>query len=386
MSGRLCAVRRPPRFVAVLLLVTCACAASSISSANGVKGRGFVTQRDRVAERLTQYSDGGFEGALQALVGERSVRSVLGDFRKGAGAWIDQASAPEKARRAVVVAAFSAELMAVTFGQSFEDYRATRDLIEWACSRVRQHSPTESERWFYLTTIALAQGARDDSFLSGVKRLLSESLSTSGAHAEHASSRFPQEGRFKLASVTTSWEAQFIATSPLPPNYLFKTVYGHFKTESVDATASIRRTLQALPILFEDPDVGAEARLRSGVLKFELGDAPAARFDLQRAESAKDAGVRYLAHLMLGAIADQADNRQEALRRFRLAYDTVPASAASIALAGRLYRSGADDEARSVLRQFEERPPPPDPWELYGQRDFRFLGVFRTEMRRSLGR
>ncbi len=246
-----------------------------------------------------------------------------------------------------------------TFGQSFEDYRATRDLIEWVCSRVRQHPPTETERWFHLTTIALAQGARDDSFLSGVKRLLSESLRTSGAHAEHASSRFPHEGRFKLASVTASWEAQFIATFPLPPNYLFKTLYGRFETESVDATGSIRRTLQQLQMLFGDPEVGAEARLRSGVLKFEFGDAPAARFDLQRAEAAKDDGVRHLAHLMLGAIAEQAGDRQEALRRFRLAYDILPASAASVALAGRLYRSGAEEEAREILQRFEAQAPPP---------------------------
>jgi tetratricopeptide (TPR) repeat protein len=378
-------VGRTLRFV-VLLVVACVCAASSISSAADVTGRRLVTQRDRVAERLTQYGDGDFEGALQALLGGRSVRSVLGEFRRGAGAWIDQAPASEKARRAAVVAALSAELMAATFEQSWDDYRSTRDLVEWACSRVREYPPTQTERWFYLTTIALAQGARDDSFLNGVKRLITESLPTSGAHAEHAASRFPQEGRFKLAFVTTAWEAQFIATFPLPPNYLFQTLYFRFSTESGDATGSIRKTLQGLALLFDDPGVGAEARLRSGVLKFVLSDVAAARFDLQRAEAAKDDGVRYLTHVMLGAMADQAGNSQEALRRFRLAYDIVPASAASVALAGRLYRSGAEDEAREILRRFERQPPPADSWELYGQRDFRFVTTYRAEMRRSLGR
>ncbi len=87
---------------------------------------------------------------------------------------------------------------------------------------------------------------------------------------------------------------------------------------------------------------------------------------------------------MLGTIADQAGDASEAVRRYKLAYDTIPAATASVALASRLFRSGAVEDAAAVLRTFDSAPPPPDPWELYGQRDFRSFAVFRHEMRKAV--
>ena len=65
-------------------------------------------------------------------------------------------------------------------------------------------------------------------------------------------------------------------------------------------------------------------------------------------------------------------------------YNTIPAATASVAFASRLFRSGAAEEAAAVLRAFDSAPPPPDPWELYGQRDFRSFGVFRLDMRKAV--
>ena len=121
--------------------------------------------------------------------------------------------------------------------------------------------------------------------------------------------------------------------------------------------------------------------MRSGVLKFLRDDPAAASEDLRYADNAEDTAERALAHLMLGTIADRVDDKEEALRRFRLAYKIVPSSTSSVALAARLYRSGLAEEALAVSRAFDAAPPSPDPWDLYGQRDFRFFGAYRDQMR-----
>ena len=203
-----------------------------------------------------------------------------------------------------------------------------------------------------------------------------------GSHAEHPTQRFPREARFKLALATANPEVQQIATWPLPPGYL---VYpAPLRIEHQYEREIISDSLQVLSQLFDDPAVAGEARLRSGVLRFVREDVTVARTDLEHAEQASDPAIRHLAHLMLGTIADQAGDASEAVRRYKLAYETIPAATASVALASRLFRSGAAEDAAAVLRAFDSAPPPPDPWELYGQRDFRSFGVFRHEMRKAV--
>jgi hypothetical protein len=89
---------------------------------------------------------------------------------------------------------------------------------------------------------------------------------------------------------------------------------------------------------------------------------------------------------MLGMIADRAGEGAEALRRFRLAHEAFSSSASSVALATRLFRSGQTEEATAVLRAFEAVPPGPDPWDLYGQRDFRFFGAYKNQMRSAVAK
>ena len=341
-----------------------------------------VTQ-NRVVESLEQYRRGDFDSAVDRLMGSRKARSVVGEFRSGAGGWIDRAPVTDRHARTLVAAAMSVEVMAASFLQHFFDYGIARELVEWSCSRLKKFPAVDAERWIHLAFIALAQGARDDSLLTGTTLYRGAHLPSPGAHAEHAGLRFPSEGRFALAFVTGPWQAQQIASFPLTPYYLNKQTYGRFEIDDYE-TPLLDATLRLLAALFDDPRVGAEARLRSGVLKFMREDTAAARVDLLRATSADDASVRSLAHLMLGTIADQADDGQEALARFRLAYEAVPSTSASVTLAARLYRFGRTDEATAVLKAFEAAPPRPDPWELYGQRDFRFYGAYREQVRRAV--
>jgi hypothetical protein len=341
--------------------------------------------QNRVVESLEQYQRGEFDNAVNHLIGPRDVRSVVGEFRSNAGAWIDRAPVADRHPRTLVAAAMSVEIMAASFLQHFFDYGIARELVEWSCSRLKKFPPVDAERWVHLSFIALAQGARDDSLLTGVRVAIGGFLYSPGAHALHAGVRFPGEGRFKLALATGAWQAQMIATFPLTPYYLTRTTAGRFTIDNHEKQV-LDATLTLLAALFEDPGVGPEARLRSGVLKFVREDPAAAREDLLRAATSGDPAVRSIAHLMLGTLADSVDNGQEALRRFRLAYDAVPSSASSVALATRLYRSGLTDEATNVLETFEAAPAGPDPWDLYGQRDFRFFGAYKDQMRRAVAK
>lgn len=341
--------------------------------------------RDRVEDSLEQYRRGDFDNAVDHLMRSRQARSVVGEFRSNAGAWIDRAPAVDRHARTLVAAAMSVEVMAASFLHDFHDYSIARELVEWSCSRLKKFSPADAERWIHLAFIALAQGARDDSLLTGVTIHIGAFLPSTGAHAEHAGRRFPAEGRFKLAHATGVWQAQQIATFPLPPDYLYKTTAGRFGIDD-GGTQRLDATLRLLAALFDDPGVGPEARLRSGVLKFVREDPAAAKEDLLRAAASGDPAVSSLAHLILGTIADRADDGEEALRRFRLAFEAAPSSASSVALASRLYRSGQIDDATVVLRVFDATAPSPDPWELYGQRDFRFFGAYKAQMRRGVAR
>ena len=357
-----------------------ACLVSSTGPAAN-KDPSTQAQQNAIVSSLERYAKGDYDDALKQLIGPKSVSSVLKAFRKDSDAWIKAAPESGRAQRTAVAGAMSLELLAATFSQHRDEYVKTREIIEWACERFRRLPASEVERQFHLAGIALAQAAGDKRFIDG-HMSSGNNFMPLGSHHEHPTERFPSEPRFKLAIATANPEVQQIATWPLPPGYLVYPwplqIDHQYEREIIDDS------LQLLSKLFDDIAVGAEARLRSGVLRFVRQDVSVARTDLEHAEQANDPSVRHLAQLMLATIADQAGDSREALRRYRLAYDTVPAASASIALAGRLFRSGAVDEAAAVLRGFDSAPPPPDPWELYGQRDFRSFAAIRHEMRKAV--
>lgn len=364
-------------------LTLLACLASSTGPAAGSSEALAESSAPQTAvvNSLERYAQGYYDEGVKQLIGTKTVSSVVRAFRKDAGAWIDRAPVSERAQRTAVVGAMSLELLAATFDQHRDEYVKTREMIEWACERFRRLPASEVERQFHLAGIALAQAAGDKRFIDGYQSAQNTFMPL-GSHPEHPTERFPREARFKLAIATANPEVQQIATWPLPPGYLVSPSL--LRIEHQFERQIIHDSLQRLSELFDDPAVGAEARLRSGVLRFVREDVTVARTDLEHAELAEDPFIRHLAHLMLGTIADQAGDRSEALRRYRLAYDTVPAATASIALASRLFRSGATEDAASVLRAFDSEPPPPDPWELYGQRDFRSFAAIRHELRKAV--
>jgi hypothetical protein len=336
-----------------------------------------------VSAILDLYARGDFAAAVLALTDNRKISDLDREFRRGADAWMASVPPLNRPARLAVVSAVVVELMAVSFSRDRFEYEKTRELLEWVCAKLRRQSPTAAERWFHLASIALLQGAADDTLLSGRRYSVTfRTFPGDGSHVLHAGLRFPAESRFKLAYVTYLWPTQFIATWPLPSAYLIRTD-GRFRLEGETDSQDVANTLRSLGALFTDPAVGFEARLRSGVLRFMLADDNSTG-DLRLALGSTDPGIIGLARLMLGAVAERSDRLDEAVAEYRLAHSALSSSTSSVALAAALFRTGRPDEAAEVLQAYARLPPRPDPWRLYSQRDYRFFDAYREELRRAV--
>ncbi len=99
-----------------------------------------------------------------------------------------------------------------------------------------------------------------------------------------------------------------------------------------------------------DPDLGL-ARVRLGRVLWGLGDAAKARDVLEAAVArARKGSDRYLAHLFLGRVHEDAGRLDEALVQYRLAGDLDPgAQSAAIALSHVLLLTGDREGARKAL-------------------------------------
>lgn len=343
---------------------------------------GGVVLRD-VSGSLAAYARGNYDESITELTHGRKIADFSAEFRREADRWVAAASVVERPARVRVVGAVVVELMAVSFSRDVFEYDKARGLLEWICEKVRQHPPSEAERWFHLASIALLQGAQDETLISGQNRNdLLPNPPVGSSHVLHAGRRFPDESRFKLAYLTTRTELQYLAAWPLPSSYIIR-VSGRFDIALASDAAEIANTLDVLSQLSSDPAVGSEALLRSGALRLLIADTGAAQ-DLKRAVRSADPSVQYVAHLLLGTIAERAGRLNEALTAFQSAHATVPATTSSIAVAGTLFRMGRQSEAADLLEEFNKTSPRPDPWRLYAQRDYRFFEAYREQLRRAV--
>jgi hypothetical protein len=382
--------------VVVIGVVTSIPSQGQYRTSPGVAGELFVStgapttrhtqDHTAIVAALEVYQSGEFDPAVAQLLAGREITALSGAFKRDSGRWIDQASLSERGLRTATVAAMAVELMAASFQQHAAQYAESREIVEWACSRVRRMTPTDFERMFHLASTALIQGARDEGWLGGVQHPLSPpSIPGGDSHPRHAGLRFPNEPRFKLAYLTSRPETTYLSIRPLPPNNLV--TGGSFYRFSIEGTGNVGRiqdTLRLLAVLFNEPAIEHEAHLRSGVVRLMVDQITEATTDLQRAVSADDPLIRNIAHLLLGSIDDRQRRWAEALRHYQAAHESVPASTSSIALASLLFRTGRETQAAEVVARFSQQEPPPDPWRLYGQRDYRFYPEYRSKMRQAL--
>jgi hypothetical protein len=143
----------------------------------------------------------------------------------------------------------------------------------------------------------------------------------------------------------------------------------------------LQRTLDALGLLVNDPSVGLEAKLRRAALRVAMGQPEAAIADLRDAGRAADPFVRYLAHVLVGVALESTERRAEAVAAYQEAVRTVPATAASIALASALFRENRRTEAGGVVETWAGAERVEDPWRLYALRDYRLFPSYLRTMR-----
>jgi hypothetical protein len=357
-------------------------------------GRGYGATAVQEPERsptlraLDRYGRGEFDAALADLQRGRRLRDVVRDLRREADKWID-ADGPGGDHRLRTVAGVALELVAGRISATYADYGEVRPLIEWACERLRRRPVSEFERLYYLASIALLQGARDEELLIGIRDThywpvefgLQARAKPQDRHLYHAVQRFPRDRRIALAIVTTRTEAQMIASSPLSPGAITQGERYLYEAEPPGARERIQQTIDDLGQLMDASDPGREAGLRRAILSF-VSDRPlGVTEDLEAASRSGDAFVRYVAEVMLGVIADRSNRVDDARSHYARAVEAVPATTATVALAASTFRLGHREDAAALIARWSRAPRPADPWRLYSQRDYRFFTQYRARIR-----
>ena len=272
-----------------------------------------------------------------------------------------------------VVTTLALELVARGVDGTTAEYVEARPLVEWACQKYRAVAPTESERLFHFAAVALQQGARDDQFGPAHRD------GTRANHLLHALERFPQDSRLRLAYVTLGRPAHLLSGWPVSPGFLVSA--GAIDPEPPEAAKSLQAADDMLSVLVDDPQVGDEATLRRGALRYMRGQFETARPDLEVAAKSREDFVRYLGSLMLGLTLERTGREAEAVPYYAAAFRVLPATAAAVALSAALARQGRSAEAAPVIEEWSGADRADDPWRLYSFRDYRLFPSYLSRLR-----
>jgi hypothetical protein len=337
----------------------------------------------QVVAALERYGRGEFVAAVRELVADRSLRAAASALRRDGGRWIDGLAPELRPRALAVTSALVLELVAQGVQGTTAEYGEVRPLVEWMCQRWRAQRPSPAEGTFHLGIIALLQGAGDEGLLVGKRSIGREAA----MHIQHAADRFPAEPRFKLAWLVARHEARIISAYPVMAGYLrmgTAYLYSVGPDGSLGDATPLKRTIDALGLLEGDPKVGAEARLRRGVIRFALGEPEVALPDFHAATLSPDPFVRYLAHVMSGLTFDRIGRLSDAPSHYAAAVEIVPATSATVAWASALVRLGQATAGAELIAKWSTSARPDDPWLLYNLGDYRLYPRFLDSLRKGI--
>lgn len=357
-----------------------------------------------VVDMLDRYAAGKFPAVVEELRTLQTLDPILEQLRKDGPGWI-AADPADRERRELVAATFALEAARAGAWTEWkvtqkqppmcleEDvsecyqplnvlwWKAPPLLLEWGCELLRRtETPRPVERWWQLAALSVAQRAEDAQFLVGDTSIgkgvdAGEIGNTQDEikHLEHVRPRFPDEMRFVLA--------EGIARD---------------RAWTDDA-------LQAYRALAGDPDVGAEAMLRLGVMWMQFGQSNTASPNDGRSELpesladaieqfnaveslTRDPYVIYLARYFKGRAFEQHGRQEQAEAAYRGAIATIPhAQSATISLAALLFRSNRRDEAqRLIAAMLAQDHRPADPWRTYVRADDRFWPQLIARLRAEI--
>jgi tetratricopeptide (TPR) repeat protein len=331
----------------------------------------------RAVALLDRYDRGDRDAVIEIFKGAPDVESIRNDLEKNGDPWTAAAGPAREPHRRLVAATMALEL---ANARMRDKWLKLRGLVEWGCRLLRRGPPTEGERLWQRASIAVAEGALDSELLFGPASSL-----RAYSHGSHAQQRFPADPRIAFVS-------RFAV--PSPARFGSVTLRPGHETGLDEPARSfddpgLDTAVRKLTLLFNDPEVGAEAALRAGHLQlmmFRLESALAA-FDLALQRSQSDY-VTCLAQFFRGRTLERQNKPEEAEQAYARALAAVPnAQSPALADAALLMRQGRTDEANAIVAaSFNARPRPPDPWRLFPRGDYyRWpieIAALRTELDR----
>jgi len=319
--------------------------------------------------RSESLPQGGIVDALEAYSRGADLRIEIPDFdnflsilRRTGPKWIDSGPPEDRARRRNAVALLALE---TAFRASPPDAMV---VLEWACRVLREGERSEFERNWMLASIAYGQRERLESFLFDDKCPATRGLVA--CHQQHAAFRYPEDKRFDAGRVFARVEVNTLTRRPvLSPSVLTRVgVLNPYPpaVESARATERLADTLARLIDMFADRAVGLSARMRVGILHYELRRYAESREVLAPLLNGSDRPYFvYFAHLIRGLGFNSEGDATAAQHEFEAAVRIDPGVLSGALQLGALLAPlgrGADASAL-VDRALSDGSTIDDPWE-----------------------
>jgi tetratricopeptide (TPR) repeat protein len=221
-------------------------------------------------------------------------------------------------------------------------------------------------------------------------------------HRDHVTARYPNDPRVRLAAVLAHPEARRQSNRPATTATFVTEGYpgevqsrwraqpgpGVSYEREQDNAKWVGKVIDQLTALVDAPDIGAEVRVRRGILFFHRADLTGALRDLrQAATDADDPVVRYMAHFYAGLTLDNLNQRSAAIDEFSAAVTLIPnARSGALALASDLFLLDRHDEAASIVEATLTAPASNDPWRTFTLGDYRFWPGYLARLREAVRR
>jgi tetratricopeptide (TPR) repeat protein len=376
-------------------------------------GAGFGTRQASLHEALDLYARGEHSAALAlAHPDELTARTLL----DRADQWLQAAPVDQQARRRLIAAAFTLDLVwnstrneHNTLSQGLDWTRGLRNfarlplshsaahlaVVVWGCELVTDLEPGDpAERWWWLASVGALQDAVALDPLLGDSRLVtSRPLEPSmvraldEGHLAHARARFPDEPRWELIELVARSRKRVGPVDRVQDLTGLRRadVLRDERHDRSEAIAGFRRSFERLAR--EQPRLSGEAWLHAGFLELLARRWREALERFGRARPLLNEPVLLAAlDYFSGWALDRLDQPAGALAAYERAHVIAPAVRnLSTLLAAQLFRANERARAYEVLEAgLEEDPAPLDLRTQVERGEARIVPMYLERMREAL--